>query len=276
MRERRVRESRWRRARKALPVVALAAALVALVGWVSAHGGRPTMWDQSLHQWAVTHRPASLAGFARGLTRTGQQPALLVAAAAGLLVVPLRRWWWRALVGVGLLVLGQLVRVGLSVAVGRARPPAADWAAPAGGYALPSGHTTTATLAAGLLCLGLWRTMRGILRRLGIAVAVLWAAGVGATRVYLGVHWPSDVLAGWLLGSLLTLLAAAVLQRWRVPSEAQRAPASIGTSQQMGTRPGAAVTAGASCPGSARPAPPRARPEPDADEKAPDDVHDGT
>jgi membrane-associated phospholipid phosphatase len=104
-----------------------------------------------------------------------------------------------------------LLRLGLATWIGRSRPPAADWVAPAGGYALPSGHTTTAALGAGLLCLGLARALSGAWRVAGITVAVCWAVTVGLTRVYLGVDWPTDVLGGWLLGTLFTVLAALLL-----------------------------------------------------------------
>ena len=53
----------------------------------------------------------------------------------------------------------------------------------------------------------MWRTAQ--------AVAVVSVLGVGLTRVWLGVHWPSDVVGGWLLGALLVALAVLVHERWR-------------------------------------------------------------
>jgi undecaprenyl-diphosphatase len=187
------------------------AALAALIGWVAVHDRRPLALDLTLHAAALAHRAPALTSAALVVTTSGEGLAYAVAAAGGLLALRPRPWWLGVVTGVAALGLGQLLRLGLAAWIGRARPPAADWAAPAGGYALPSGHTTTATLAAGLLCLGLARCLRGASRAIGIAVAVCWALAVGLTRVYLGVHWPTDVLGGWLFGTLLTVLAAAAL-----------------------------------------------------------------
>jgi membrane-associated phospholipid phosphatase len=196
--------------RLALTGAVLAAAFAALLGLVLAAHGQPRGWDLDLHSAALDRRSAALTAVATALSATTQVLAYLLAAIGGLLALRPRPWWLGALAGAAALGAGQLVRFALSVAVGRARPPRADWAGPASGYAFPSGHTTTATLAAGLLCLGLVGILRGAWRSGAVGLATAWAAAVGVSRVYLGVHWPTDVLGGWLLGGLLTLLAAAL------------------------------------------------------------------
>lgn len=117
---------------------------------------------------------------------------------------------WVAALCVG----GTVLQQGLKAAVGRERPVWPDPVDSAHYAAYPSGHALTVTVVCGLL---LW-----LLRRYGCAPA-LWRAalalsavsvlGVGLTRVWLGVHWPSDVVGGWLLGALLVVLAAGAFER---------------------------------------------------------------
>jgi membrane-associated phospholipid phosphatase len=209
-----------RRARDVV-VLVLVVALAVLSACVIAAHGRPLAWDLALHAAALRHRTAAVTRVAIALTTWEQVPAYTFAAVGGLLCSRPRPGWLGAAVGAACLGVGQLARLTLSVAMGRPRPAAADWLVPAGGYAFPSGHTTTATMAAGLLGLGLTRLLRGRWRAVGLVLVACWAVAVGWTRLYLGVHWPSDVLAGWLLGSLLTMLAAALLGVVGTPRDPQ-------------------------------------------------------
>jgi undecaprenyl-diphosphatase len=94
--------------------------------------------------------------------------------------------------------------------VARPRPPWPAWDTHASGWAFPSGHTTTAALAAGLLIIAV--RIRGPHGRTLIVLTIGgWGALVGLTRAYLGVHWFTDVVGGWLfaLGRLGVCLCAA-------------------------------------------------------------------
>lgn len=113
-------------------------------------------------------------------------------------------------------LLGSLLQQLLKAAVDRARPVWPDPVDSAHFAAFPSGHAMTATFVCGLL---VWLVHHygaadGV-RRAALAAAVVSVAGVGVTRVWLGVHWATDVLGGWLLGALVVALAALVHRRRR-------------------------------------------------------------
>lgn len=107
----------------------------------------------------------------------------------------------------------------------RARPPADLQVMAVANESLPSGHATMVAAAWATLVLVLWPVLRTRGRVLLTAFAVLWAGAVGFTRIYLGVHWLSDVLAGWTLGAALafagvTVLSLVLARRTRRPDTA--------------------------------------------------------
>ncbi|MFG2136123.1 phosphatase PAP2 family protein [Streptomyces sp. NPDC048650] len=193
-----------------LVLAALCAGLLAAMAVVSAvRHGAPLAPERAAHHWSTAHRGEPLRSLARAVTATGTGPVpYLMAVLAGLLAgrdTPRRL---RAVTcAVAVLATGQAIRYGLMELLARPRPPVADWAGQATGYAFPSGHATTSALAAGLLAWGIVHRAGPGTARTWCAVLALWTLAVGATRVFLGVHWPGDVLAGWLLAAAVLSLA---------------------------------------------------------------------
>ncbi|MEU5082915.1 MULTISPECIES: phosphatase PAP2 family protein [Streptomyces] len=171
---------------------------------------------RATHRWAVRDRAVTQA--CRVLTDWVWDPLtmrLVCAAAAGWLVWR-RAAWWTALWLAGAVALATIVQQSVKAAVGRPRPVWPDPVDSAHYAAFPSGHALTATVVCGLLLWLLRRHGAGrALWRTAVAAAVVSVAGVGVTRVWLGVHWASDVLGGWLFGALLVALAVLVYERAR-------------------------------------------------------------
>jgi undecaprenyl-diphosphatase len=110
-------------------------------------------------------------------------------------------------------VLGATgLRLVLAAAVARPRP--AERLSPVIGWSFPSGHSTASAAVALAAVVVAWPLLR---RRWLFAVAALgWAALIGASRVALVVHWPSDVLGAWLM--VIPVVTAATPLRRRSSS----------------------------------------------------------
>ncbi|HXJ02358.1 MAG TPA: phosphatase PAP2 family protein [Micropepsaceae bacterium] len=151
---------------------------------------------------AIPVGPAWLPDAARDITSLGSVMVLglILLSAVGYLLLNRRRaaaWWVIGAVAGGLL-LNNL----LKFAVGRSRPEIIEPAVKVFSSSFPSGHASLSAIAYLTLGVLLARTQTSLpIRIYIISLAVLVTILVGISRIYLGVHYPSDVLAGWCIGA---------------------------------------------------------------------------
>jgi membrane-associated phospholipid phosphatase len=179
-----------------------------------ATGGRLGCLDRAAMTALHTRRhPPGMTAAARTVS-TLAEPAFVSALLAAGILPAARRAGWRAACAMCLTVAaGAGARRLLSTAIARPRPPAAGWLTEPEGFSLPSKHTTLAGLAAGA-CMHA-TGIPGPARRL---LPLLAATGVGASRIYLGVHWPGDILAAWLFTEGWLRLAEIAEPALRAPA----------------------------------------------------------
>lgn len=129
---------------------------------------------------------------------------IVVVAAAGFLA--LRRHWLTFALVLGGTISGSIAVAVMKSSVGRARPALIDHLVNVGSASFPSGHAANSAIVYLTLALLLMQIVdHRAARWYIVAVAALLVTAIGASRVYLGVHWPSDVLAGWSFGTLWAL-----------------------------------------------------------------------
>ena len=205
--------------RRILPSLFGWAIFVALLGLARAYGSFPG--DEWVLQEVGQARAGWLDDAAMVLSAVGQGgiapgigvpwiPAVVVAA-----TLAARRWADAALLAAA--AFAPVLNLGLKELAARPRPDAGMALIVEAGYAFPSGHAVFAAAFFGAL---LWLADRWTFldSRLELRTAfqgalLLLILAVGFSRVYIGVHWPSDVVAGFLFGVLFLRLVAGIQQK---------------------------------------------------------------
>ncbi|MFD2578597.1 phosphatase PAP2 family protein [Novosphingobium colocasiae] len=203
---------------KALPLGLACWAGFALVAWAVRTGHAETIDQLGLLFWRdatlAPSGPKWLLEAVRDVTGLGGvllRNLFGLAAISALLFLRLRR---EAVLFALTVASGWLVNSLVKHLVGRARPEIVPHLTEAGGNSFPSGHSFNSAVVYIAMALAFAAlSSRAAVRHTVICAALVVSLAIAWTRVWLGVHWPSDVIAGWLGGTGWAFLASAVLYR---------------------------------------------------------------
>ena len=199
-----------------LAVVSVCGALIAeLVDDVSERDG-VTVADRQVLDWVLDHRTSAWTAAFRAVTHLGD-PLVIVALTTVISIALVARRKFHLGLFMVLATSGAAVASSVTKqAIDRGRPPTALWLGHAWGPSFPSGHATQSVACYGAIAIiGVVLVRSTPWRALLFVSAAAIALMVGTSRIYLAVHWFSDVVCGWAIGSLW--LATLVLAGWATP-----------------------------------------------------------
>ncbi len=157
------------------------------------------------------HATRPLTEFFEAVTTLGNGIVLAGVAAIAAYLLARRRYYTEAVLMVLAYAGAQVLSFSLKLAFRRDRPFFTDPLATLSTYSFPSGHATVSIAVYGALTLVLLRRLTGPARIVCLAAAVLLVSLIGFSRLYLGVHFLSDVLAGYSVGLAWLALCVVVL-----------------------------------------------------------------
>jgi undecaprenyl-diphosphatase len=144
---------------------------------------------------------------------------LISTAGAVILLAASRHWRGASALAISVLATQGVVSLAKGLAE-RPRPDEGGAMVNSGGFSFPSAHSASAVALYVMLALIAGTALRDRVRAPAWVAAVALALAIGVSRVYLGAHYPTDVLAGWLTGGIVVLGAWALCARLPCPGRA--------------------------------------------------------
>ncbi len=176
--------------------------------------GESRRFDRAVLLWIDSNVPENLDGPMRLITALGYYWVVLPLLAASVLIFYLLRWRLSAILLLVSTAGGVLLTTLLKALFRRARPDLIETGYTASFYSFPSGHATVAVGFYGALTVILAYRARGVARWAVATGGVLLMLLIGFSRLYLGVHYPTDVLAGFLAAPLWVISVGALYVVW--------------------------------------------------------------
>ena len=160
--------------------------------------------------------PAWLRSVMIDITALGGATVLTLVVTATVILLATRRLWLTAALILAGTIGGSSAVTLLKLHVARPRPDIVPHLVPVQGMSFPSGHAANSAIIYMTIAALATQVLHGRATRNAIvALTVLLVGAIGFSRAYLGVHWPSDVLAGWSFGTLWALAWWLVAARIR-------------------------------------------------------------
>lgn len=214
------RTQRWSAARRDASLLIPGAVLVWLimcgVGYLLTHPLATagfTHWEGGVDRWFVGHRSPAWNAVTNAASLAGDTPAAIVMSVVAFVVLRLVFHRWREPVLLAVSMIGEVaIFSATATVVGRHRPTVKhlDGTPPTSSF--PSGHTAASTTLYGLLAvLVVVYSSRFVWRTLAVIAAVGIVLSIGSSRLYRGMHYPSDVAGGIVLGLLWLSVTTLVI-----------------------------------------------------------------
>ena len=193
-------------------------ALVASITVAVTQFGRVNQLDAEASAEAQQHMTQESTGWAEHLANLASTRTALTVTIVGALIMLITRHWRGALALALVYPATQGAVQLIKVIVERPRPEANSTAEAASGFSFPSAHSATSVAVYATIAFILIRASRHGHSRIAVAsLAAALVLGVGFSRVLLGAHYPTDVLAGWTFGALVASLCWLTASRVPLP-----------------------------------------------------------
>ncbi|MCV7422096.1 phosphatase PAP2 family protein [Mycobacterium yunnanensis] len=191
------------------------ALLVGFIGLavVSHRATAGTALDHEVLGWLVDHRRDGITTAAIAITNAGSPVAMAVLAFVACVILWRRHSWGTGAVVAATLAVAYCASTLTKTIVGAHRPPRAVQLLLEVDQSYPSGHVTGTLALVGIVAVVCGTNRAWVIKAALAGVVLVATALVALTRLYLGVHWLTDVVGGCLLGGAAVLSGAAVLDR---------------------------------------------------------------
>lgn len=163
--------------------------------------------DESILDLLEKFRTPLLTSFFKGITFFGSAPLVIAISIGVTLLLVVKKRNWTAIAFSCLTIIDALLTYIIKNLTERSRPDVLERLARETSYSLPSGHSSSSILLYGAILALTLPYVRSRGSRFALTcLTTLWILLIGLSRMYLGVHYPTDVLLGFLLGAVMLII----------------------------------------------------------------------